>query len=586
MNDRFDNLNYIWAGLMVDELVRNGAECFCMASGSRSAPLALAMARHPSIHPVIHCDERATAFFALGHARATGRPAVWVTTSGTAVANGLPAVIEASQDRVPLILITADRPPEMRDCGSNQTIDQVNLFGRYSRWQFDMPCPDTDIPAEMILTTVDQAYYRATRSPAGPVHINCMFREPLAPEPDGGDYHVYMDSLRSWRSSGGPFTRYSQSVSFPEDRVLDMVLKEAEEAGRGIIVLGKLEWEGERESVRALLGRISWPVLADVTSGFRLGCDLENIIPYYDHILLDANMCDELKPDFIWHIGGAVTSKRLQEFIRDSGATYIVMKNHPLRQDPYHKAEYSLETDPSSVSTLMNQREISFSNCSTLNAWKTASGKINETVTGYLSNDGPPNEPSVARSISTTIPADHGLFMANSMPIRDMDMYAGFSDDGPSVAANRGASGIDGIISTAAGYTSGLGAPVTLLIGDLAFIHDMASLRLLKELNLDITVVLLNNNGGAIFSFLPVAAFGKEFETCFGTPHDLTFEHAARLFALTYHNPASQKEFDEVYRKAVHEKGPRLIEVNTTRPENLDVHQAIRKHVIQALEEG
>ena len=231
------NINHLWADLMIENLCRAGVECFCISPGSRSTPLAWAVARRKGLEKVVHFDERGTAFYAVGYTRATGRPAVWITTSGTAVANGLPAIIEASQERLPMILLTGDRPPELRDTGANQAIDQVNIFGKYVRWFFDIPCPTEAIELPFVLSTVAQALDRSLRAPAGPVHLNCMYREPLAPSVEQVS-SAYIDSISTWLNVAWPFGLNLPPVKSILPQYQELLGPVLNKVQRGVVVVG------------------------------------------------------------------------------------------------------------------------------------------------------------------------------------------------------------------------------------------------------------------------------------------------------------------------------------------------------------
>ncbi|MFB6231586.1 MAG: 2-succinyl-5-enolpyruvyl-6-hydroxy-3-cyclohexene-1-carboxylic-acid synthase, partial [Salinibacter sp.] len=258
------NATYLWTQLLVEELVRNGVETFFVAPGSRSTPLTVAVARHPTAETVLHVDERGNAFAALGVGRATQTPAAWITTSGTAVANGLPATVEASVDGVPLLLLTADRPPELRDTGANQTIDQVKIFGDYVRWQVDLPPPTDEIDPAYVLTTTNQAVHRTTRAPAGPVHVNCMFRKPLEPVETEGSVTVPA-VVKEWATGSEPYTQYPTPVSTPsgpEVKALAEVLGGTE---KGLVVAGRLDSAAAADATQRLASHLGWPLVPDLT---------------------------------------------------------------------------------------------------------------------------------------------------------------------------------------------------------------------------------------------------------------------------------------------------------------------------------
>ncbi|MDQ3430342.1 MAG: 2-succinyl-5-enolpyruvyl-6-hydroxy-3-cyclohexene-1-carboxylic-acid synthase, partial [Actinomycetota bacterium] len=324
--------NRLWAYLIVEELLRCGVGLFCVAPGSRSTPLIAALAANERAESLIHFDERGTAFAALGYARATGRPAAWITTSGTAVANGLPAVVEAATDGVPMILLTADRPPELRQTGANQTIDQPDIFGDFVRWRFDLPAPSLDVGPASVLTTVDQAAYRALRAPSGPVHLNLMFREPLIPDPGEDEEPPSVPSR--WREKDAPYTRYAATKPAVDRTEIEALWNELRPVERGLVVAGRLASREQGEAVEKLARSLGWPLLPDVGSQVRLGGDHGNVA-FYDALLADEAFTGSHGPEAVLHVGGRALSKRLEQFvIRGWPDPYVVVRENPFRLDP------------------------------------------------------------------------------------------------------------------------------------------------------------------------------------------------------------------------------------------------------------
>ena len=565
--------NRLWAKLVVEELVRNGVDFFCVAPGSRSTPLVAALSENPKAKPLVHFDERGTAFAALGYARATGRPAAWITTSGTAVANGLPAIVEASTDSVPMILLTADRPPELRQTGANQTITQPNIFGEYTRWSFDLPAPDLSVDPASVLTTVDQAVYRARRAPKGPVHLNLMFREPFLPNPENEDEES--GAIELLRDGGVPYTRYAASGPTVDEKGAENLWNELRGAGRGLVVAGRLESQGQGEAVLRLAETLGWPLLPDIGSQVRLGTNSDVLVPYYDALLASDGFRDSHAPEVVLHFGGRALSKRLEQFLAGARPNpYVVVRENPFRLDPGHRVTQSVEAGVEGFCKAMARAATRCPNVtpgSWRKGWTAASQKLEGRIDQLASGEEKLSEPLLARFISRHIPEEHGFVLASSMPIRDADTFAAVDGPAVPVAANRGASGIDGTVATAAGFARGTGRPVTLLIGDLALLHDLNSLSMLRDL--PVVVVVLNNDGGGIFSFLPVAQHDKFFEPYFGTPHGLGFEEAAAMFGLDYKRPASVADFKEAYEAACSRGTPALIEVLTDREENVALHR-------------
>ncbi|MGB3632723.1 MAG: 2-succinyl-5-enolpyruvyl-6-hydroxy-3-cyclohexene-1-carboxylic-acid synthase [Rubrobacteraceae bacterium] len=585
MNPENAKANQLWAELIVEELIRNGVDFFCVAPGSRSTPLVAALSENSKAKPLVHFDERGTAFAAIGYARATGRPAAWITTSGTAVANGLPAIVEASTDSVPMILLTADRPPELRQTGANQTILQPNIFGEYTRWSFDLPVPDLSVDPASVLTTIDQAIYRALRAPKGPVHLNLMFREPFLPDPESKGEGVSMPDL--WGERRGPYTRYAASEPALDEGAVQNLWDELREVERGLVVAGRLDSRRQGEAVLRLAEALGWLVLPDIGSQVRLGASSDLLAPYYDMLLADEQFRDSHAPEAVLHFGGRALSKRLEQFLAEVRPNpYVVVRENPFRLDPSHQVTRSVEAGIEGFCEALARvaaRHPSGSYISWRQSWTGASESLENRLDQLVNGEERINEPLVARLVSRYIPEDHGLVLASSMPVRDVDTF-GVVDGLPvPVAANRGASGIDGTVASAVGFARGTGNPVTLLIGDLALLHDLNSLSMLRDL--PVVIVALNNDGGGIFSFLPVAQQEKFFEPYFGTPHGLDFEQAAAMFGLEYERPDSVTGFTTAYKTACSRDTPSLIEVRTNREENVSLHRKLLREASDASEE-
>ncbi len=579
-----ENMNVLWGSLIIEELIRQGIDYFCLSPGSRSTPLTAAVARHPRARNTICYDERGAAFHALGYARGSGKPAVLICTSGTAVANYLPAVAEASIDRLPLIILSADRPPELHETGANQAFPQSGIFGEYVRWQFNFPCPDEAISPRFVLTTIDQAVYRATSPLPGPVHLNLPFREPLEPTPLPLP-EDYLSPIDEWQNHSRPYTRYTPPERGLTEETIGKLQEKIAATRRGLFVVGRLKSESDRAAVRECAEKLGWPVLADIQSGLRMGNAPETALSYFDLLLLSPRFSAELQPETILHIGGPLTSKRFLQFIVSSSfAEYILVQNHPFREDPAHRVTWRLESDISRFCRRLSRGAAARIDPEWREALTGKSRQVGEMLDNLLAETNGLKEAWIARLLSRNIPAEHTLFLASSLPIREMDMFADPSGAAVPVAANRGVSGIDGTIASACGYAAGLNRPVTILIGDLALLHDLNSLSLIKSLSQPVIIVLLNNHGGGIFSFLPISKFKDIFEPYFGTPHNYQFKEAAKLFDLDYAAPSANSEFLAVYRNAAENGNSTLIELRTDRQENVILQQKIRQAIIDITE--
>jgi len=573
------NLNIFWSSLIIEELIRQGCNYFCISPGSRSTPLTVAVAQNKKAISRIFYDERGASFHALGYARATGKPAVLICTSGTAAANYYPAIIESCQDSVPLIVLTADRPPELRAAGANQTIDQVKMFGNYVNWFFELPTPDANISPQFVLSTINQAYFKSMHSPKGPVHINCMFREPFFSENE----LPLNDISSNLKESIKPYTtfQFTENNILPDSELIEKINK----SERGILIAGKMDNHSESKAVYKLAEKLNWPVFADITSGLRIGTDSELIIEHFDLALLSNSFKNSLKPEMVIQFGKRFVSKRLQNFLNElKPENYLVIDDHPDRFDPTHIVTDRIVGNISKFcENLVPSIKDNIDKNWIENIYK-VNNSINELINNEFGSRSDLSEITTARIISKNIPQNSNLFLASSMPIRDMDMFAIKSNNNISIAANRGASGIDGTTASAIGFAEGNYSAVTLMLGDLAFIHDLNSLHQLASSKYPVFIILINNSGGGIFSFLPIANQKDVFKEYFSTPHDLTFKSAADLFKLKYYNPKSTTELISNYQSANNEQKSAIFEITTDQEENFNLHKNFYNKVIESLE--
>lgn len=587
MPDRFSvldapNRTYLWTQVLVEELVRNGVDTFFVAPGSRSTPLTVAAARHPEARTVLHVDERGNAFAALGCGRATQTPAAWITTSGTAVANGLPAVVEASVDGVPVLLLTADRPPELRDTGANQTIDQVKIFGDYARWQVDVPPPSDKMDPAYVLTTANQAVHRTTRPPAGPVHVNCMFRKPLEPVAAEESLSVSA-SVKAWAAGTDPYTQYPTPVSTPPGPEVQALAELLGGTEKGLVVAGRLDSAAAADATQRLASHLGWPLVPDVTSRLRRGGGQAGHVPYGDLVLTSEAFREAHAPEAVLQVGGRFASKRLRLFLRDCAPqTWAVVRPDPSRIDPDHRVTHHIEADvPAFADALIARLDDGGGVTDWRRAWTTASDRAGAVVRTHAEDADALTEPLVATALTDALPPDHALVAASSMPVRDLNRHGAVEGTAGPTYANRGASGIDGTVATAAGVATGRDGPVTLLIGDLALWHDLNSLALLQ--GRPVVVVVVNNDGGGIFHFLPIREH-DDFDPYFTTPHGRDFEDAAATFDLPYHRPESPTEFRAAYDRACQSGASAVIEVQTDRETNRKVHERLEREVSAEVE--
>lgn len=578
------DLNSLWASLLVEELARIGVTRFVIAPGSRSTPLAVAAFRNSNADTLVHFDERGAAFFALGCAR-MGSPAAVICTSGTAVANCLPAVAEAFHAALPLVILSADRPPELQACAANQTMDQAELFGRHVRGCLNLPCPDASIPAEVVLTKIDALLAAGLLDTPGPVHINCMFREPLAPVAGARQWpEMCPEGLESWQRSDLPFVKWEKSartLSSAQCADLARVLSGAE---KGLVLIGRLYEPGEQAAALKLASDLGWPVFADITSGCRRFDSSPHLVCHYDVMLRSAKFRELCTPDCVLHLGDVFVSRQLQEHLRRVRPEYIQISSRFENRDPLHRVTRRLAVDistlPENLGVLFNPPRTGFRDA-LVAADETAFRSLRRAV----DSESGLTELTIAQALDEILPSNVALLLGNSMPVRDMDILARHCR--PTVVhANRGVSGIDGNLATAAGMKWSSPAGLVALIGDMAALHDLNSLALLSTIWAKVIVIIVNNQGGGIFSFLPIAEHGDVFEPCFTNPHSWRFEHAAAQFNLDYIRVENKEAFEASLRAALERRTSLVLEVAVGRDGNVRAHRRCYADVARDVDVG
>ncbi|HWD45450.1 MAG TPA: 2-succinyl-5-enolpyruvyl-6-hydroxy-3-cyclohexene-1-carboxylic-acid synthase [Actinomycetota bacterium] len=562
---------------LVDELARAGVTDACLAPGSRSAPLALALAEHPGIAVHVHLDERSAAFFALGAAKRSRRPVVALCTSGTAAANFHPAVLEADHARAPLLLLTADRPPELRGTGANQAADQLKLYGPAVRWFCEVGVP-TDDPAagRYWRSLASRAWAEATGPPAGPVHLNLAFAEPLVP-PDPAA--ATDDRPAEGRPGGAPWTAAPRGVraAAPEDVA---ALAEAVWSNpRGLLVAG---WGVDLDplAVDAFVAASGWPLLADPLAGARRG---PAAISAYDGLLRAPGFAAGHRPELVVRVGAAPTSKALTAWL-DPSVPQVLVDPDAGWMDPGRSASLRLVADPSALLAAVAERLAGPApERSWLAGWLTADRLAREAIDGLLDDWAEPFEGRVARDLVAWVPDGGTLVVGSSMPVRDVDAFAA-PRDGLRFVANRGLSGIDGFVATALGVAAAGDEPVAALCGDLTLLHDASSLLGAAGRPRGVVLVVCDNDGGGIFSFLPQARLPREmFEPLFGTPHGLdlaALAAAARVPATVVEKAA---DLLPALDAALAGGGTRLLVARGDRAANLARHRAVTEAVAAAV---
>ncbi len=586
-----ENATYACVGALVDELVRGGVEHLCLCPGSRSAPVALSAARRPGMRVWTLIDERCDGFFALGMARWLRRPVAILSTSGTAAANFLPAVIEAHHGRVPLVVFTADRPREVRDFGAAQTIDQVRLYGSHAKWFVDLaPAEGTDEMLRYFRMVACRALAVARERPAGVVHVNVPLREPLVPVPlPEGMPPEQRRAAAAWegRPDGQPYASVHQPAWVPDANLVRHLADELLRTPRGLVVCGPQEDPELGHAVGQLAQVLRYPILADLLSQVRSGLhDRDLVIDGYDPLLRIDEMAGTLAPDVILRFGGMPASRPLLRYLqRHADARHVVVDEEGWA-DPTHLTSSIVRADARSLCKLAAARgrehgEPSQSAWATL--WTRLAARVRRAVASRLATLDEPFEGKVFSELSELLPDGAVLYVGNSMPVRDLDTFLPTTTRAVRVLGNRGASGIDGLVSSALGVAAVSPGPVVLVLGDLAFYHDLNGLLAAKLHRLRATIVLLNNNGGGIFSFLPQAAYPEHFETLFGTPTGLDFRAAAELYGAAFGRAGSWPVFRDGIRAGLASGGLTIVEVPTDRARNVALHDEVWAAVEAAL---
>jgi 2-succinyl-5-enolpyruvyl-6-hydroxy-3-cyclohexene-1-carboxylate synthase len=558
------NAGHAFALVLVDELARHGVTDAVLAPGSRSTPIALALAGHERIRLHVRIDERSASYLALGIARTTGRPVPVLCTSGTATAHFHGAALEADQSRVPLLLLTADRPPELRGVGANQTVDQVGLYGSAARWSVDVGVPE---PREgsvrywrSLVSRAVAVSLGSSGGPAGPVHLNLPLREPLTPDDDGVGFAWSLEG----RADGAPWATAARGQGdLPAD-----LLNRLEGSERGVVVAGDGLSARDADGVVRFAAESSWPLIAEPHSNCRRGVALRAV----DALLSDPGFAGSHRPDLVVVAGRVGLTRPLLGWLADQ--PHVVVDRDGAWADPTRSAHAVFSTAPAVLGSVVAKAEADWAD-----GWQTAATAAGRAIDEVLASGGL-SEPLVGRDVAATVPSGGALVVASSMPIRDLDLTMQPRDD-VRIVANRGASGIDGFVSTAAGVALSHDGPVVALAGDLSLLHDINGL--LADPAPDLTLVVINNNGGGIFSLLPQAAGddAATFERLFGTPHGVDIAQASAAYGVRHslvETPAALT--DAVVTKPT---GIHIVEVRTARAANADLHRRLRDAAAAAI---
>ena len=572
MSEREILTNYVYK--IVSTLVQSGVEQVVVSPGSRSTPLAYAFASTKELIMHRQVDERAAAFYALGLAKSTAKPVVLLCTSGTAAANYYPAVVEAKYARVPLIVLTADRPHELREVGAPQTINQVRLYGENVKWSAEFPIPDE---AEQTLPYIERHTVRAVNiamtAPFGPVHLNIPFREPLLI-----DFQEQLPRTRFVKSYLNDLT--------PSKPALDEFKTIIEQTKNGMIVVGELALGTNTEHLWNFIREVKWPVMIESLSNLRTEVpeDVQALaITTYDALMKNERFKRNVRPQTVIRFGAQPVSKFLMQFIAQSNPqSYIIIDEDPMYRDSTHASTHFIHALPGAWLSELKFNKLA-AEMAYVEFWKTADLLAMSEIENYRQHAS--DEGAMVQVMLESLPERSDIFVSSSMPIRDIDTFLTVMNKDIKVYANRGANGIDGVTSTALGFSQGRNSRNTyLFIGDLAFLHDANAFIATRYQNCDLTIVVMNNDGGGIFSYLPQAKVESHYEDLFGTPTALTFEKLAEMYEMEYIAVNTIAEFDQAISNGKH-GAVKLIEVFTNRQDNVREHRALWARINEVLEQ-
>jgi 2-succinyl-5-enolpyruvyl-6-hydroxy-3-cyclohexene-1-carboxylate synthase len=537
-----------------------------ISPGSRSTPLAYAFASTKSLNVYIQVDERSAGFFALGLAKATGEPVVLLCTSGTAASNYFPAVTEAHYARIPLIVITADRPHELREVGAPQAIDQIQLYGNHVKYSVDFPLAEENADVDdYIERHVQRAASVALSAPYGPIHLNVPFREPLLID-------FEMDT------PAATFIQRMKGIDLLDASTAQFVKEILNKTEKGLLVVGELPI-GNTEVFWKFAKALNWPVLCDPLSNLRTkvpaNC-MDLCIDRYDALLKSEFFKEKAIPDTVIRLGAQPVSKPLSLFLKKARPkTVVLIDESPQFRDPLGIVTHHIQSSVEAFLQINVQKEES----SYAKTW----GRANDEASVVMENSSGSDEGAYTQMLFSNLPDGSDLFSGSSMPIRDVDTFFSKTEKDITIFANRGTNGIDGVVSTALGIQAARQRPTWLLIGDLSFLHDVNGLIVSRFHETDLTIVIMNNDGGGIFSYLPQAESGNHFERLFGTPTGLRFEHIAAMYDAQYSSIESIEEFEQELSQEK-KKNIRIIEVFTNRKENVIAHRTLWNEITNRID--
>jgi 2-succinyl-5-enolpyruvyl-6-hydroxy-3-cyclohexene-1-carboxylate synthase len=635
MTQESANHTYLYAAVFVDELQRTNLRNVVICPGSRSTPLAMAFAAQTAIQTWMHVDERSAAFFGLGMAKRLHEPVALLCTSGTAAANFLPALVEATLSHAPLLVLTADRPHELRENGAPQSIDQNRLYGTYAKWFVDVALPEaTNAAFRYVRTIADRAVAATQTIPAGPVHLNFPFREPLTPEPipELPLPPVEQRDLVAWegRPDNAPYTGvFNTSHAIPDSAAIGNIQREIFNALRGLIIVGPNDDSTLIEPLVRLAAYLGYPILADPLSQLRTGNHSQTqILTSYDAFLRIGSFIESAQPELIIRFGAMPTSKPLLLYLKRYATTpLVVIDGNSGWEEPTQLASQLIHTNPTAFcNELLNALEQQQTNekryqdafrerdqdsasapaipyptpsptdgdlardhrskegVTWLSLWKDTDKITQHALEKSMYDFEEIFEGRVFSELANLLPESTTLYIGNSMPVRDLDTFFWSRQQHIHIIGNRGTNGIDGVISTALGASAvGEQEPTVLVLGDLSFFHDLNGLLAARLHQLNLTIILINNDGGGIFSFLPQAAYPEHFEQLFGTPTGLDFQPVVEMYGGRFQRVDGWEAFRKAVNLGLNSDGLDVIEVLAERSSNVNMHRQLWDVVKKAI---
>lgn len=576
------NLNYIFSNLFVNLLSQYGLKNVCISPGSRSTPLTTAFAENKKINKYVIVDERSSAYFALGLAKQTGLPTAIVTTSGTAIANLYPAIIEAYQQRIPLIVCTTDRPEYLRNTGANQTINQVDLYKNHIRFFEDISLPAASINHfEKLKKVVNKSLLISTQLDRGPVHLNFQFEKPLEKSITNLKVdNAFLEKIKKIQSPLLPLS--SSKEKFTNIKI---VLTKINTSKNGLIIVG---WDNyKKDFIKNLIrlsGKTKYPILVDGASGIFLKSNHKNIIVNHQAFLRSNRIIKEHSPELILLFGNSPTSNAMLDFIKSANAYKISINEFRDRKDSGSKFDKIIKTEPSNFCKIISDEIENKVGSDFLHKYQWFDSKTELIKNEFLNSTKLSDEINIINHVINSLPKNANLFVSNSLPIRDLEFFKSKHNKNINLFTNRGTSGIDGINSTAAGIAASSKDPTILITGDLSFYHDSNGLHNLMKYNIPLTIILINNGGGAIFGMLPIGKEKNIFDDYFFTPLNIDFSKLVKVYNGNYTLVKSYNQLQTVLEKSINSKGFSVLEIKTKYQKGIELRKNYFKEVISQLE--